>query len=514
MSAIFSKNRTFLFSNTPEFFFTVLNFVLAMQNIRTLFAIFLLIPLRASTQQPITWQPQADVSAGGFGNALPHIALDALGNPIVLWGKVSESSVYFARWTGTGFSNPVKLNPAGMTIATASWMGPDMASKGDTVYVVMKQTPESSVNSHIYLVSSFDGGQTFSAPVQVDSIGNNISRFPALSIDPNGFPIVGYMKFDANFMDSRWVITKGLDADGHFAPDILASGWSGANAEVCDCCPGTVVSEGNRTAVLYRDNLSNVRDIWVGLSSNNCESFDQGLRADNNNWVLNTCPASGPDGVLIADTLYSVFMSGGGGGTKCYFSKLSLPDGILQMLPLTGSVPGLSSQNYPKIASFGNAAAIVWKQSVSGGSQLPILFTSDITQGFPAAYDTVDLASITNTDVAVGNGQVFVVWEDDNAGTVKWRTGSFAPTTNLESTNPTASTWEIAPNPANAHFSIQNLENKPVDIRVIDGMGHIQLGKTVFNGEPVDIAHFPAGVYFVIGQTNGQTAVKKLVKIQ
>src|SRR5205085_6805734 len=112
-----------------------------------------------------------------------RIALDGSGNPLVIWGNMTDQSVQFSTSNGTTFNPPMQLNPAWLTIATGSWMGPQIASHGDTIYVVVKQTPEADTSSHIYLIRSFDGGMTFMPPMQVDNILDSISRFPTVTTD-------------------------------------------------------------------------------------------------------------------------------------------------------------------------------------------------------------------------------------------------------------------------------------------------------------------------------------------
>lgn len=393
-----------------------------MKYIFILFLTFLQLSLFA--QKDIAWNMGMNIATNSYGNLHPRMSLDQAGNPLIVWGKMSDESVYFTRWNGTGFTTPVKLNPPGFTVATASWMGPDIASKGDTIYIVVKRTPEAADTNRIFIFTSFNGGVTFDPPVELAFIGDSISRFPTVDVDADGNPIVAFMKFNSSFMDSRWVVTKSADHGKTFSTDVKASGW-GNSAEVCDCCPGAIISDANRCAILYRNNKSNIRDSWVGISDNNASSFMSGSALENKNWMLMSCPSSGPDGVIIGDTLYATFMNGNG-GYRNYLSKSSIVSGALgNVTNLTGPISGLSQQNYPRIATDGKAAAIVWKQTVSGAAQLPILFTNDIANGFPASYDTVDLDNITNADIAMSNGKLFVVWQDDGSGTVKYRSGTY-----------------------------------------------------------------------------------------
>src|SRR5687767_12688697 len=93
------------------------------------------------SQSQITWiGAGSNLNTAATGNNRPRVVMDAVGNPLVLWGYSSRAM--FSRWNGTSFTTPVMLNPMNMTIAEAYWMGPDIATHGDTIYVVFKQTPE------------------------------------------------------------------------------------------------------------------------------------------------------------------------------------------------------------------------------------------------------------------------------------------------------------------------------------------------------------------------------------
>lgn len=479
-----------------------------MKYFLTLIAITLCI----ATNAQITWNMGMNISINANGNLHPRITLDRLGNPLVVWGKLSDESVYFSKWNGTMFTTPVKLNPPWMTIATASWQSADIASHGDTVYVIVKRTPETSDTNRIFIFTSFNGGSAFNTPVELGFIADSISRFPTVTTDATGNPIVAYMKFNNSFLDSRWVVSKSTDFGNTFSTDVKVSGW-GSSAEVCDCCPGALVSNGNTTAMLYRDNNSNIRDIWTGVSNNNASSFPSGFEVDNNNWMVMSCPSSGPDGVIIGDTLYSTFMSSGSGAYRTYLSKSSISTGaISSMTNLTGTIAGLSQQNYPRIATDGNAIAIVWKQNVSGLAQLPILFTNDIANGFPASYDTVDLDNITNADIAMSNGKLYVVWQDDGSGTVKYRSGTYnQSTTGINETN--ASNFSFFPNPVSSTLTLQsNIDIQNAEIKIFNLIGETVLTQYKISNPTLNIAELNNGIYFMQIRANNKFYTQKFIK--
>jgi hypothetical protein len=210
-------------------------------------------------------------------------------------------------------------------------------------------------------------------------------------------------------------------------------------------------------------------------------------------------------------------MNAASGKNLVYFSSTSLTTletngGQL----LAENFPGLSQQNFPRIASFGEAVAVVWKQVVDGQDQIVIKFTSDITKGLPASYDTVDLARQMNVDIAMSEGKVFIVWEDYNTGTVKYRAGTFEVRTGTENILLTESI-EVYPNPsgdvwvlkgavlkAGSNIEIYDAKGQLIDVVVSQGNdGRIQISNLKYN----------PGSYVVRVVDGEKVGVKMVVKL-
>lgn len=474
----------------------------------------LLTSLNLHAQSGITWNAGINVnSMSMYGNQHPRIVLDRSGDPMILWGNSGNSNAYFSKWNGASFSTPVIVNST-IPVFAASWAGPDIASSGDTVYVVVKETPE--ITSFGYCYTSFDGGNTFSSPVQIEiNLADSISRFPTVTTDNSGNPIVSYMKINPSFLSARWVVTKSNDFGATFNIDTKASGWSGG--DVCDCCPATITSAGNTVAVMYRDNDANIRDMWTGISTDNGNSFANGMALDTPNWMLMMCPSSGPDGVIIDDKLYSVLMSGFSGDYLTYFSESTLSTMSNDTVyPLTGMMAGMTTQNYPRIATDGSAVGIVWKQAISGQDQLPLLFTNNINNGFPTQYDTVDLGDITNADIAIMDGNIHVVWEDPNSGTVKYRSGTFASVLATENISD-ANAIQVYPNPVTSSFNVQLKQNYNgmADVKIVNLLGKtIQSRSVSINNGLInlDVATLAIGNYMIEVSINKQSFTAKFLK--
>ncbi|MEI6817310.1 MAG: T9SS type A sorting domain-containing protein, partial [Bacteroidota bacterium] len=324
-----------------------------------------------------------------------------------------------------------------------------------------------------------------------------------------GNPMLGFMKFDSNFANAQWAFTKSSDYGSTFSTDVHSSGYSGGN--VCDCCPGTILNSGNTVAVLYRDAYNNIRDQWAAISTNSGATFPSGFTVDNTNWLLTSCPGSGPDGVIIGDTVITVYMSGASGTGMAYYSKSSISGAAIgSNQQMTGSFAGLTTQNYPRIANNGNAVAMTWKQAVSGVDQLGLLFTNNINNGFPPLYDTVAINNITNADVAIGNGVIHIVWEDDNAGVIRYRKGTFNTSiTAVPTINGRRSASTIFPNPATDILTISN-PDKIENIRIMDAIGNCVLTS---KDNVISVKDLADGIYMIQIVTQNSIETKRLEKI-
>ncbi len=249
----------------------------------------------------------------------------------------------------------------------------------------------------------------------------------------------------------------------------------------------------------YRDNFSNLRDTWVGVSNDGGVSFTDGMDMDQTGWILASCPSSGPDAIILGDTIYSVFMNGESGVDRVYFNNASMV--AMSTGPstlMTGSIAGLTVQNYPRISNFGNAVAVVWKQTVSGANEIPILFTYDIEDGFSSVYEIVATESVVSADVVLGDGEIHVVWQNNTDGKVKYRKGTF-PGAGI--TKSAASTFRISPNPSSYTWSLSTDVREIFNVTLTDAKGAVILERCFDASENAELIienkDLPFGTYFL-----------------
>ena len=480
-----------------------------MKFTKIVFAAVLLLVLPECARSQILWDQNLNLAPSQYGNNHPRIVINRSGDPVVVWGRSSDGAVFCSTWEMNQFTTPQKLNGS-IPMATASWMGPDIAAYGDTIYVVMKQTPEDNINSHLWIVASFNGGKSFNAPARIESISDSISRFPTVCTDSQGQPIVAFMKFSPGFTESRWAVCRSDDYGVSFNKDIKASGWGNSTA-ICDCCPASIACKDNVCILLYRDNNRNIRDSWAAFSYDDGKSFVKGTNIDNNRWNINSCPASGPDGAILDQSLLATFMNGSTGKSLAYWSLSDIPTSSFKTATrLPASSGSILSQNFPRIDAYGQAVAMVWREDVITGTQLMMQFSPDYKKT-GLKMDTVDLKDNTASDIALSKDRIFVVWQDDNSRTIKYRSAKYENV--LSSSNYDKIFFSISPSPITDFLHVRS-EIYPASIEVFDATGSLRLMKFLFNDEVISTALWPRGTYLARLTAAGKTAAAKIIKLQ
>jgi len=369
--------------------------------------------------QVLQWDPVLDCGPENSGAVRPRIALNAAGDPVVLWSRSSELDMFAAVGSDAGFGPAAQIDPAGVDIAAADWQGPAIDAAGDTVLVVFKALPEES--APCYLVRSTDGGHSWGDTMRVDPYDGMVSRFPSVAIANGGSAVVGYMQFTTGYLEPRQVVCA-IMGDTFLPPAPVSAPF--APGDVCDCCTGEVTAADTRVLALYRNAGGNIRTIWGATSANGGASFTIGGELDASNWSLSACPSSGPDAYLAGDSVRYVWMSGAENGSKVFIG--SAHAATLATGPQANVHPGQVSslrQNFPRIAGQGDTLGVVWEQLYAG--QREVLFAYSVTgPGGLGVPDTVNMelgGGQETPDIAFADGVFHIVWSEPSSGRVRYR---------------------------------------------------------------------------------------------
>lgn len=482
-----------------------------LKNMKLLIqALIALIPFLATSQSIIHWEPEISVADGSvYGNVRPRIAVTANGVPIVLFGKGPAGLLYTSRLNGSVFDTPVTLLPGTMESYLASWTGPDIAAKGDTVIAVFKAMTMD--DGHVYSVRSVDGGMTFSDTIRVDDHDLGVAWMPSMDIDENGNPSVTYMAHDAAMTNPRYNVVHSTDQGLTYQSEMDIT--TAIPEEACDCCPAEYVIDGNQHALLYRNNDLNIRDIYAVYSEDDGLTYPESANVDQLNWSITSCPSTGPHGLFNNSKLITVYASRASGSYRVYVSETATTPSFAfensTMMTPPVNVNGI--QNYPRISGDNDTLVMVWQESETGNPEIFSAFTTSAMTSelltSKAMVNSSTSGSQTNPDVIYKNGKVHAVYQDASTGDVIYRQGTIG-TVSLEEN--ALSLLEVYPNPmTEGTFQLDLKEAQNPVIELHDAFGNacqytVNQQNSLFN---LEITNPAKGVYFltVISENAKQT---------
>lgn len=455
------------------------------------------------------------VSPEGTGSRAPRLALLDGNRPVVYWGKTGANAILnIAVWENGSFGAPVAINTNG--IEPDLWnggLGPHIAAKGNTIYLVFE-----SYGEGIYCVKSSDDGQSFDAPVSVyDAPPGRVATLPTIAIDPALNPIISFVTTDFNEQNAQYEITRSIDGGLTFPPTSVAN-VAATGAEVCECCPASIgVFSEEEFYLGFRNNDANLRDIWVAQSIDGGANFDTATDIDDTDWVIQSCPQSGPDMMVDGDSVFTVFYSGAT-GTNIYFSSLSrssMEKGYQFQFP-TATGQDLS-QNYPSIAGSGDTIGVVWQEVGDNSWDIQMAWSVNGSGDLLNNYLTVDDKAVSQKqpDIAFQDGRFHIIYEDQATGRVIYRFTSSEQIIAASDIKPSDFLVNISPNPFSGTtiLTIENYRQELITASLLNSQGqNIRIYETTGNVIEINMLDLGKGFYFLKINRGQEIEVKPLVK--
>lgn len=478
-----------------------------------LFTLFSLLSV-TSFAQSLIWSGEVTVANGNpYGGIRPRICMTANSYPLIMWGGgTGTEPLYSARWNGSSFTMPVQVTPNNVNPFIDTWAGATVASYGNTAFACFKVQPE--MMNNIYVVKSTDGGLTWSDTVRVDGMNGPYDRFPNVEVTSAGNPVVMFMSFNTSWGNAEYVVTNSTDGGATFPMPVSVSSLGGS--DVCDCCPAYMFIDGNRQIAAWRRNNNNLRDMWVGLSTNGGGSFTVGGDVDNTNWMIPNCPSSGPEPFLYLDTVTTVFMSEGwGGNTRVYVSTWNVNTQSLGLMTaIAGNYTSAVTQNYPMIAGRGDTLGVVWQQQDAMGN-MDIYFSWSVTgaEGLvnnETVINTVTAGMQRNPDIQYANGRFHVTFQDAVTGNVIYK---YASINGVGMDEDPELDLRVYPNPSVSGIFIGSKGTGITGkLKLMDALGKEVWNTDAKEARSLSLPKMPAGIYTLqLTAPDGRWLCKKLV---
>lgn len=463
--------------------------------------------------QAIVWGPEITVSDGSlYGSYRPRATIVQGDVPVVIYGRLGSENIFISRWNGSSFDAPTTLLTGGESSYISNWTGPDIGSKGDTIVAVFKLNPLETGN--VYSVRSTDGGVTFSDTIRVDDHDNGVAWMPSMEMDENGNPVVACMIHDANWANPRYALINSNDAGlTYFGENEVTSSIPG---ETCDCCASELAIDGQRQLLIYRNNESNIRDIFGVLSTDGGATFPSYTNLDNLAWSLVSCPSTGADAVFMGDTVVTAYASAGGGIYRVYVSTASITSGLVfetrEMMTIPS--PSQGTQNYPRISQENDTIVLAWTEmdnlnnDIFYSVSVPGVNTINALTQFKYKGNLTTSGAQTTPEIIYKNGLAHLFYQDNSTGNLIYRRGTIDVHLGQSELS---STIHLFPNPSKTGtYKIQGNLNI-VGVTDLCGKSIKYSSQIVNGGSVLRLENAMAGVYFLIYEgENGVSGTQRL----
>ncbi len=456
--------------------------------------------------QDIKWGNDLKITTGGGGTGIrPRIlALDE-DHGIIIWGNSSQQSIQYKYWSKDSLSQTRNIDMKNTKAFITDWASTELAGRNQYVYIVYKEDPADL--GKIYLLRSVDYGKTFSTQIVVVDNTGFFSRFPGVAIDKDNQPIISYMRFKTDWTQAHYVTLRSSDFGNTFSPYVEATDISKGTA--CDCCPVGMASDGDRVAILYRNNRNNFRNMTAAISLDNAGSFAYTQELDTANWFLQSCPASGGDGFFNDHYLHTTWMSGRTGTNKVFYSRLDLNTQKVDAFQIMNHSLGKNLQQVdPKMAGNKDTVGICWTEAVTGYDIFFSYFTGNNSQDLiknTVRINTDQNGSQDTPDLTYINGKFYLCWHDGNDNTIRFKIGVVNRVTRNENSS------------INADLKIHNLSDgielnsdQVLDEWQIYNLQGIQIAKG-YNTQNATIPIPFNGLYFIRYKWNGGIHLTKFI---
>lgn len=318
--------------------------------------------------------PQAVAFPGGAGSAQPRFAAAADGTPVLSWlePKGDAVALRYATYAAGAFAAPREVTSGDDLFV--NWADlPSVQPITRDVWAAhwLKLAPDSPGAYHVATVVSADGGNTWSAPVQLNddsaAAEHGFAELFAWNDGIAAFWLDGRQLAEWSFDEPDKLLGTSLRvAQLDYTGAVLAREI--VDELVCDCCQPDQAMTSAGPVVAYRDRTpEELRDIVV--RRNVAGRWQEPVAAGADNWHIEGCPVNGPAIAAVGDRVGVAWFTAAGGSPRVRFAWST--DGAASFAPaidLDGA--GSFGQVGLLLDGEGTALATWWRSSPAGGTDL------------------------------------------------------------------------------------------------------------------------------------------------
>ncbi|HET6512202.1 MAG TPA: sialidase family protein, partial [Candidatus Kapabacteria bacterium] len=268
------------------------------------------------------------------------------------------------------FSAPVAITTTG-TVNASLQRGPEFVVTPDGMIHMVWMEQRFKANPDVFYSRGTENGTNWSEAIDISQDAQLATQdFPSIAADSSGNVYVAWIDnreiIEGKSMNDHVYLTRSFNGGVTWDVPRKAENNPGGVGGSCECCRTAIAASADGDLyIAYRTNMANIRDIFVSRSNDKGETFDESIRVQTKEWMVHACPATGPMVALDArENLHVVYRSAANANKAAIFYNL-LPNGMNRTfteIPLTPV--GGSTANYADIAVTPNGALnVVYQQS-------------------------------------------------------------------------------------------------------------------------------------------------------
>lgn len=350
-------------------------------------------------------------------------ATAAFDNKGVLWITwVNNDYIYVQSSSDKGetFTAPVKVNAIAELVAAQGESRPKIKldSKG-TIYLTWVQTLDKKRSTYVRFSRSTDGGKHFSEPVTInDNLDIIRHRFDSLAIGKNGELFISWL--DAREVEASKKAgqkTHGLSLYYAWSNDSGAHFYPNKQilANTCECCRiDTAIAPDNTPVIAWRHIFEGSIRDHALIKFKDWNTPGKLQHLGNENWKIDACPHHGP-GLAIADD---------GTFHAVWFSNSETKQGLFYAHSKNSgqrfSEPvnfGNTGASHPHVLALNKQVAVVWQEFDGKNNSIQIMKSIDAGKSWTKPEVMAQSVEMIDEPFLVSDGQqLYLSWLAQQSG--------------------------------------------------------------------------------------------------
>jgi hypothetical protein len=305
----------------------------------------------------------------------------------------SAGTVYYSGSSDHGktFSTPVKVVESATKISLGMHRGPRIAITPGAIVISATVQDKDGRDGNLVAWRSTDGGKTWSQGVVInDSPTSAREGLHGMAAGGDGMLYAAWLD-DRSIQDGprRKKLFGASSRDGGKTwskNTLIYRSPEGPDAKICECChPSVGIDSHGRIYVMFRNNLSGARDMYLAHSDDGGSTFSAAQKLGEGTWPINACPMDGGglsidrEGNLISvwrrqDTIYvdrdgqpeAIVAKGKNpslvSGKDGIYLAWSSPSGLLAKIPGSREPIAIADEGgYPSLVAVGSSVLAAWE---------------------------------------------------------------------------------------------------------------------------------------------------------